>query len=214
MDLVSPSKNGFPPFSVFILGLGYGNFQTKWLTPVRNSEPSEWCLEFFDKNSKGSTSISPLLDDVIEFSEEMVPRFIWFFLIIESRILQPWPRPCPSRAGESLLIFEATENSFCESGCSCCAKSFLSKCLTCRLSPGKIWHQPWIFTDTSSCKLYYAFRDSKQMLRLLSYCYFCLVYAVYLNCNSNWNDPALSAVFFFASSREGGRELSLEGTRL
>ncbi len=53
MDSVSPSKNGFPPFSGFTLGLGYGNFQTKWLMPVRNSEPSEWYLEFFDKKFKG-----------------------------------------------------------------------------------------------------------------------------------------------------------------
>ncbi len=82
MDSVSPAKNSFPPSSSFTLGLGYGNFQTKWLTPVRNSEPSEWYLEFFDKNWKESPSISPLLDDVIELSEEMVPPFIWFFLII------------------------------------------------------------------------------------------------------------------------------------
>ncbi len=52
MDSVSPSKNSFPPFSSFTLGLGYGNFQTKWLTPVKNSERSEWHLEFFDKKFK------------------------------------------------------------------------------------------------------------------------------------------------------------------
>ncbi len=55
MDSVSPSKNGFLPFSGFTLGLGYGSFQTKWLTPVRNSEPFERYFEFLDKKFKGIT---------------------------------------------------------------------------------------------------------------------------------------------------------------